>query len=166
MAPKIDDIKKRGWAKPLEAWLRLYVNQFTSTFGPIFNNAKANANTNAKAARAIAKARGPVFRYTVEQATSDLKKFRNSKIDTRLRAHFNSKIATFATNMVKSMMNMNTGTVSSRRKAHFAVDEKIRNHLTKVVNKLKPVSVGTNRVRRYQLNKNYKLALGTIREVL
>ena len=112
----------------------------------------------------------PPLTFNVEDARDDLILFRNSIINKKLHSIFNSRLNDFTKNYRKDVLTMNSGNLNSRRKGWFTYQTRMggnmMNYLQKEVSKLEPKKVGKNKVQRWELDKNYKLYLGTVRELL
>jgi hypothetical protein len=163
----VKDTRKRGWKKPFERWLKKYVNNHKASYVNNLNNRKKQE----KEARAAAGSAAPAaLTFRVKDARDDLILFRNKIVDKKLHPLFNQKLNNFTNSYRKEVIAMNSGNLNSRRKGWFnyqtGMGGNMMNYLQKEVSKLEPKKVGKNKVQRWELDKNYKLYLGTVRELL
>ena len=164
----VNNLNARGWKKPFDKWLKQYVDQYRSAYTNKFKNQRANKIANEARSRKEARNKAKrEIKFTLEEATRDLKKFRDSKINTSLRPFFNKKLPEFSKQMVNFVtMNApgNGATKATRRAGWFSYNRSsvgpMRAYLEKVVNRLPPKYTGNNIRQNYRLNTNYKVVLG------
>jgi len=174
-ARDIKDVSKKGWRAGFQRWLDEYIVQYKSAYEPNLINKKARQNAAKveelrKKREERAKAKGRIT-ISEEDAKKLLQKNFRPMVDPKLRPAFNAKLNNFARQFKKFVNTTNVGNLNSRTRAFMSYEKNfengpIRKYLNSVVSKLRPVRVNENRVRRYELNKNFKLVKGPVREVL
>tara|TARA_R110002096_G_scaffold393812_3_gene588896 strand:- start:9504 stop:12044 length:2541 start_codon:yes stop_codon:yes gene_type:complete len=166
MTRPVESLNARGWKKPFESWLREYVDQYKGAYTQKFtdsrNKAKANEVLRRQMARNKAKSQ---IRFSATEAQKDLSRFRNKTLDKNLRAFFDKKVNSFASNYIKFVTaNGNVGTKASRRRAWFNANRSVggimSNYFKNIVSKIPPKYTGNNIRQNYSLNKNYRVVLG------
>jgi hypothetical protein len=174
-AREITDVSKRGWKAGFKRWLDEYIVQYKSAYEPMFIEKKAKKAAakveELRKKRENAAARKAKITLSLNEAKNDLVKNLRPVIDPKLRTAFNAKLNMFAKEYKDFVEKSNSGNLASRKKAFLNYekgmnDSSVRKYLESVVAKLKPHRVNENRIQRYELNKNFKLVKGAIREVL
>jgi len=174
-ARDVKDVSKKGWRAGFQRWLDEYIIQYKGAYEPRMINAKARQNAAKveelrKKREAKAKAKAKIT-ISLEDAKKLLQKNFRPMVDPKLQPAFNAKLDSFAKSFKNFVNKTNAGNLNTRTRAFMALEKNfedgpIRKHLNSVVSKLKPFRVNENRIRRYELNKNFKLVKGPVREVL
>lgn len=167
----VENINARGWKKPFESWLRLYVEQYKSVYKQRFINERVRREEKERLNRLVRKqAAKKKVKYTLAMAEKDLERFKKT-LPKNLQPFMDKKKSEFAKNLKEGVEKINTGTAATRVKAYFNYERafnngKIRKYLEGVVKKLPPKKLGNNKIQRYELNRNFKLVLGAKRNVI
>ena len=174
-ARNITDVSKRGWKAGFKRWLDEYIVQYKSAYEPMFINKKAKKAAakveELRKKRENAAAKKEKITLSLNEAKNDLVRNLRPVIDPKLRTAFNAKLNVFAREYKNFVEKSNSGNLSSRKRAFLNYekgmnDSSVRKYLESVVANLKPHRINENRIQRYELNRNFKLVKGAIREVL